>query len=201
MLGLPKSTEVNKQLPKKAIYQKFQMNTAAKEEIDKDISRITIVNEISSSKLNVSEGESVKSFFCILVALKNKEFDDKNIITISKLIPQNMVMILKHENQAKLAIYRNNLFQTEWDDIDTYKLNIEGLNLDKVWENIVVQIGELQVENGNTLDEQIAIDEKKSKIIKNIAKLEKKAKSEKQPRKKYNLFNQIKKLKRELEKI
>ena len=199
MLGLPKSTEVNKQLPKKAIYQKFQMNTASKEKIDKDISRITIVNEVSTSRINISEGESIKSFFCILVTLKNKDFDDKSIITISKLIPQNMVMILKYKDQAKLSIYRNNLFQTEWDDIDTYKLNIEGLNLDKVWENIVVQIGDLQVEDGNTLDEQIAIDEQKSKIISKIAKLEKKAKSEKQPKKKYDLFNQVKELKKELE--
>ena len=31
MLGLPKATEMSKQLPKKAIYAKFQMNTAAKE--------------------------------------------------------------------------------------------------------------------------------------------------------------------------
>ena len=42
MLGLPKSTEMSKQLPKKAVYAKFQMNTAAKEKIDADISRITI---------------------------------------------------------------------------------------------------------------------------------------------------------------
>ena len=41
MLGLPKTTEMSKQLPKKAIYTKFQMNTAAKEKIDADISRIT----------------------------------------------------------------------------------------------------------------------------------------------------------------
>ena len=34
MLGLPKATEMSKQLPKKAIYAKFQMNTAAKEKID-----------------------------------------------------------------------------------------------------------------------------------------------------------------------
>ena len=33
MLGLPKSTEMNKQLPKKAIYAKFQMNTAAKDKV------------------------------------------------------------------------------------------------------------------------------------------------------------------------
>ena len=85
MLGLPKATELNKQLPKNAIYAKFQMNTAEKAKIDADISRITIVNEVSSAKVNIADGEQVKSFFVLLVALKKKDFEDKTIITISKL--------------------------------------------------------------------------------------------------------------------
>lgn len=72
MLGLPKSTEMSKQLPKKAVYAKFQMNTAAKEKIDADISRITIVNEITPAKINIPAGEEVGSFFVLLVALKKK---------------------------------------------------------------------------------------------------------------------------------
>ena len=72
MLGLPKSTEMSKQLPKKAVYAKFQMNTAAKEKIDADISRITIVNEITPAKINIPAGEEVGSFFVLLVALRKK---------------------------------------------------------------------------------------------------------------------------------
>lgn len=68
MLGLPKTTEMSKQLPKKAIYTKFQMNTAAKEKIDADISRITIVNEIAPNKVNIPSGEDVKVFlFCLFL--------------------------------------------------------------------------------------------------------------------------------------
>ena len=78
MLGLPKATEMSKQLPKKAIYAKFQMNTAAKEKIDADISRITIVNEIAPNKVNIPAGDEVKNFFVLLVSLKRKEFDEKN---------------------------------------------------------------------------------------------------------------------------
>lgn len=50
MLGLPKATELNKKLPKTAVYAKFQMNTAEKAKIDADISRITIVNEVLQPK-------------------------------------------------------------------------------------------------------------------------------------------------------
>lgn len=94
MLGLPKSTEMSKQLPKKAVYAKFQMNTAAKEKIDADISRITIVNEITPAKINIPAGEEVRSFFVLLVSLKKKDFDERTIVTLSKLIPQNILFEL-----------------------------------------------------------------------------------------------------------
>lgn len=77
MLGLPKTTEMSKQLPKKAIYTKFQMNTAAKAKIDADISRITIVNEITPNKVNIPAGENVKSFLFCLFHSKRKNMMKK----------------------------------------------------------------------------------------------------------------------------
>lgn len=198
MLGLPKATELNKHLPKNAIYAKFQMNTAQKAKIDADISRITIVNEVSSAKVNIADGELVKSFFVLLIALKKKDFEDKTIITISKLIPQNMLLVLECGDEAKLATYRTKLMQTEWKRKEDLSIELKGLNMDAVWENIIVQIGGITVEQGNTLDEQIAVDEQRMKIQKAIDRLTKQAKNEKQPKKKFELAQQINKLKQEL---
>lgn len=199
MLGLPKTTELNKQLSKKAIYTKFQMNTAAKEKIDADISRITIVNEVSSEKVNIAEGEQVKSLFILLVNLKKKEFDERNIATISKLIPQNILFVLECGNEQKLAVYHTKLMQTEWHSKDTLAVQLKGLNLDTVWENIIVQIGDVQIEQGNTLDEQIAIDDRKQKLLREIARYEKLARNERQPKKKFELVAHVNKLRKELE--
>ena len=198
MLGLPKATELSKQLPKNAIYAKFQMNTAEKAKIDADISRITIVNEVSAEKVHIASGDQVKSFFVLLVALKKKDFDDKTIITISKLIPQNMLLVLECGNEAKLATYHTKLMQTEWKRKEALFVELKGLNLDSAWENIIMQIGGITIDQGNTLDEQIAADEHRQKIEKEIAKLEKQARAEKQPKKKFELVQQIKKLKDEL---
>ena len=85
-----------------------------KGKVDADISKILIVNEVSAAKINIAEGEKVKSFFVLAVILKKKEFDEKTIITISKLIPQNMVLVLEYGTQAKLAVYHTKLMQTEW---------------------------------------------------------------------------------------
>ena len=198
MLGLPKATELNKQLPKNAIYAKFQMNTAERAKIDADISRITIVNEVSPAKINIADGERVKAFFVLLVALKRKDFEDKTIITISKLIPQNMLLILECGSEAKLATYHTKLMQTDWKRKENLSIELKGLNMDTVWENIIVQIGGITIEQENTLDEQIAVDEQRMKIQKEIDRLTKLAKNEKQPKKKFELVQKIRMLQSQL---
>ena len=195
MLGLPKSTELNKPLPKTAIYTKFQMNAADKTKIDADISRIVIVNEVSAAKLNLAPGESVQAFFVLQVTLKHREFSEKTLITLSKLIPQNMVLLLECDGQAKLAIYHTKLLQTPWRDPADLTLAIKGLTMDAVWENVIVQVGNIRLQTGNTLDQQIAIDEQRAKLKKEIARLEKLAWAEKQPKKKFELVQKINKLK------
>ena len=71
--------------------------------------------------------------------------------------------------------------------------------MDTVWKNIIVQIGGITIEQGNTLDEQIAVNEQRMKIQKEIDRLTKAAKIEKQPKKKFELAQKINKLKKELE--
>ena len=199
MLGLPKATELSRQLPKKAIYAKFNMNTAAKNRFDADISRITIVNEISPSTVAIAAGEEVKSFYVLLVALKHKDYDDRIIGQLSRLIEQNMLFVLECGDEAKLAIYHNKVMSTDWSAKENLSVSLKGLNLDAVWQNVIVQIGEIQIEQGKTLDEQIAIDEKRAKLQKEINKLERLARAEKQPKKKFELVTKLRNYQREME--
>ena len=153
---------------------------------------------MSPAKINIAEGEQVKSFFVLQVALKRKDFEDKTIITISKLIPQNMLLILECGSEAKLATYRTKLMQTDWKRKENLSIELKGLNMDTVWENIIVQIGGITIEQENTLDEQIAVDEQRMKIQKEIDRLTKLAKNEKQPKKKFELVQKIRMLQSQL---
>ena len=193
MLGLPKSTELNKLLPKKAIYAKFQMNTAQKERFDGEISRISIVGELSPATTGLAAGTAVRSIFVLLVALKHPDFQANTIAQISKLIDQNMLLILEHEGRRKLAIYHTKLIQTDW--MPDCTVTLKGLDLDAVWENLIVQVGGITIEQGNTLDQQIAADEKRAKLLKEIARLEKLARAEKQPKRKFEIAQKIQMLK------
>ncbi len=197
MLNLPKSTEISKQLPKTAIYQKLLFNTSQKESFDTDISRVYIANEISERTTNIKAGETVKSIFILHIILKRKNYAEKNILKLAKMIPQNIVFVLDFEDEYQIAIFHTKLLKSDW--CYSYLLPLENaLDLDTVFENVVQAIGKIEIVTGNNLEQQILIDDNKAKIQKQIAALEKQARKEKQPRRKFELVQEINKLKEEL---
>jgi len=198
ILGLPQATELNKFLPKKTIYAKFNMKTSQRDRFDADISRIVIANEISQDTTTLAKGDYIKTFFVLLVTLKRVDYDERNIILLSKLISQKILFVLQYEEKARLAVYHTKLMQSDWKVIDKLSIQLEGANLDVVCENIIIQIGGIQIEQGNTLDEQLAIDERRIKLQKQIDSLERQARAEKQPRKKFELVQEMKELKKQV---
>ena len=201
MYGLPQTTEIKKQLPKKAIYAKFNMPTSQREHFDADISRIDI--EVGVSKATVpalAEGEEVKEFYVLGIHLKRKEYDSKNILMLTKLLPHKMVFALHYGEEIQFAIHHTKLITSAWKNINhkSELINLQGLNLDAVWENIVKSIGHIEVEEGNTLTEQIKANEEQAKLLAQIKTLERKMASEKQPRRKREYFEQIKNLRKKL---
>ena len=199
MYGLPHTTEIRKQLPKKAIYAKFDLKPAQREGFDADVSRIDIVAVVSPTTVPaIAAGEDIKEFYVLAVQLKRKDYDEKNIAMLSKLIPQNILFALQYEEKTQLAVYHTKLIKSNWKPTDETTISLTGLNLDTVWENIIKTIGEIQVQEGKTLTEQIQDDEQRAKLKKQIEELERKCRIEKQPRKKRELFEQIKGLKREI---
>lgn len=193
MFGLPEKSVVGKQLPKTAIYAKFAMNTAEKECFDADISRIAISNVIDSR--HIAEGKDVKSIYIFAVQLKRKEYNKKNVLTLAKLIEQNIIFALMFEEEVQFAVYCTRLVTSEWQKADAATLLLEGLNLESVWENFVAKIGGITIGDGNCVAEQIVAYDVHTKMIKQIELLEKKARAEKQPRKKLELFEKLKELK------
>ena len=199
MFGFPSSTEIKKQLPKKAIYAKFDMSASQRERFDADISRIDISAMVSSKTVPaLLEGEEVKEIYLLNIQLKRKEYDAKNIVMLSKLISQKMVFALEYEEEVQFAIYHTKLISAAWTPIEEARLPLSGLNLDSVWDNIVKLIGHIEVQEGNTLTEQIKADEEQAKLLAQIKLLERKMANEKQPRRKREYFEQIKNLKKSL---
>lgn len=197
MLGLPKATETNRQLPKTLVCKQFGLTTQQRDRFDTDISRMAIVNVVSPDVVPaLAAGESVKSFYVLAVSLKRKDYDAKNIAMLAKLIPQHLLFALQYEDKIQLAIFQEKLFTSPWHNtINLPILSLNGLNLDRVWDNIVTTVGSFSIQGENTLKEQIQQDEERAKLQRKIEQLEKRCRQEKQPRRKVELFEELKKLK------
>lgn len=202
MFGLPRSTEIKKPLPKKAIFDRFKPKPDDRKLFDEQINRLVIVAEISPQTLAVAASPDVSAIYLILVSLKTPECDKKNIALLSKLIDQRMLFVLQYEDTVRLAVYRaERVLVSESKPIDEWKLNLRGLDLGGIWENIIAEIGGIDLTEGKSLDETIVANERREKLKKQIAALEKKAMNEKQPRRKWELVEEVKRLKNEMEEL
>lgn len=199
MYGLPQSTEVKHPLPKSQLFKKFELKQSQRDAIDADIARMDFVNLIAPQSLPaIAEGAEVKAVFVVDVELKYPDFNTKTINLLAKLIPQRIIFALRHSDKVQLAVYHTKLFTTQWQSIDTINIAISGLNLDAVWQNIVTSIAEIEVVEGNSLTEQIKIDEQLGKTLRQIAALEKEMRTTSQTRRQRELYSQLKKLKSSL---
>ena len=202
MLKLPEVTQLQKSLPKVQIYRKFELTNAQQTRFDADISGIDIVNEVSSRTIpSIKEGEKVKNFYVLSVTLKTKDYETRNIERIAKLITQNLVFSLQFEEEIQIAVFCEKVFATDWMPESKASIQLTGLNFDEVWENIIKKIEGGEWDNDLTLKENIEIKDKKEKLEKEINRLEKLARKEVQPKKKFELVNQKRKLEEELKKL
>lgn len=193
MFDLPKASEIRKPLHKKLIYERYatELSGNKRDRFDADISRMIITNEISEASVNIKATEDIAAIFVIQIELKGREYDDKNIIMISKLFGQKLLIVLHYENAYQLAIYETRLLKSDWKNEEEISLKLNGLDLGGVWNNFVIQVSGIDVQAGNTLTEQINVEAEKEKLRKQIADLELKARKEVQSKKKFEMVQRV----------
>ena len=199
MFGLPVTTDINKPLYKKTVFEKFNLKTAERDRFDADISRMALVARISPATVPaLAEGMDIKGFYVLQVILKHQEYHVQNILMLQKLIPQKIVFALQYEEQMQLCVFHTRLLQSAWIPTADAIIALQGLTLDEIWEHIVAEIGGLDTQSEQTIEQQIAINEQQEKLLRQIETLEKRCRAEKQTKKKYELHQQILKLKEEI---
>ena len=198
MYGLPAATELNKALPKAAIYRRFDLSAAAKAAFDADVASIVISHELSPQTLPIAAGETVRAIYVLTLRLKRRDFAQKNLQLLSKLIDQSLLFAAQFEDEVCFGIMQDKLYLSQWQAIETAALPMEGLTLDAIWASFVKGIvgGEWSVEL--SLTENLTQISERQRLEQEIARLEKLARAEKQPRKKFDFVARIQNLKNEL---
>ena len=79
------------------------------------------------------------------------------------------------------------MLKSDWKNEEEISLKLNGLDLGSVWDNFVTQVSDINVQAGNTLEEQINVEAEKEKLQKQIVDLELKARKEVQSKKKFEM--------------
>ena len=215
MLGLPKTTEFNKRIPKQKFYDNMDISPALKKVFVEQVRIIYWKNKIAASTTNLAAGNNVTDLEVFEVRLNSPVLDDSLLRQIDKEIPYHILFLLEYQGKYQAWIgYKetaasgnktfkvNGYYQTEWLDEDELPLKIVGLNVDAVYENFVRQIAGDKLKTktvGESLKDSVKRDEQKQSLQKQIATLEAKIRKEKQLNKQMQMNNELKKLKKELE--
>ena len=215
MIGLPKTTEFNKRIPKQKFYENMDISPALKKIFVEQVRIIYWKNKIAASTTNLAAGTDVTELEVFEVRLSSPVLDDSLLRQIDKEIPYHILFLLEYQGKYQAWIgYKeaaasgnkafkvNGYYHTEWLAEDELPLKLEGLNVDAVYENFVRQIAgdKLKTEAaGESLKESVARDEQKQALQKQIATLQAKIRKEKQLNKQMQMNNELKKLKKELE--
>ena len=138
MLGLPQTTEVKKIIPKRALYSKFQMNTAEQKEFDAAIRQMTIVNEISLRTIPaLQKKEQEKAVYVLAVQLKQEGCAERLLQRLCRLIDQRLLLALCYEDKLQLALYFDNrILLNEFMPVAEQKVNLQGTSLNDIWEHL-----------------------------------------------------------------
>lgn len=215
MIGLPKTTEFNKRIPKQKFYENIDISPTFKKILVEQVKIIYWRNKIAESTTNLAVGSRVTEIEVFEVCLNSPVLDDSLLRQIDKEIPYHILFLLEYEGKyqawmgyKEAAAYGNKAFKvneyyhTEWLVEDELPLKLSGLNVDAVYENFVRQIAgdKLKTETaGESLKESVDRSEQKQQLEKKIATLQAKIRKEKQLNKQMQMNIELKKLKKELE--
>ena len=194
MIALPQSTEYGKRIPKQKFYEHLTVTPELKRCFVEQIKTIIWRNKIAAATANIEQGKTVTELEVFEIQLAGQELNPGVMQLIDKQIPYHILFILTHEGKAQAWIgYKeaaqtgNNAFKVtayyhkEWMDVERLTLRMEGYSTDAVYESFIRQIGGEQIaDQDKPIAEAVALSERRKKLQREIAALQKKVDNEKQ---------------------
>ena len=203
MILFPGGSAVGRILPKEEFYKRLKINSDLKGKFVSDIRRITVENSLTENTLHLKPGSDVVEIIVLALDLKKQTVDERILEHIARQNKHNILFLMRFEEQGQLALYFSKLYKTEWQSLEAMQLETKGFTLDEVWHGYVEQIAISEESEPVAKEVPIAYrlrrQEEILKLKNSIEKLEKAARSEKQPKKKFELAMQAQQLTKELD--
>jgi hypothetical protein len=208
-MHFPDKTIVKKRLPKKLLYDNLNINTTLKRKFIDQINAIYWQYKLTAKSLGVAESDTIDEIEVFEIELTTKNFDSSILRLIDRGIPYHTLFILTYEGESQLWIaYKEktssdslsvgNYYHTDFAPSESLNLSADGLTLDDIYAALFYQVSGIQKDFSKPLKDVITEHEQRLKLEREIDRLEKQLKRETQPKKKFELHQQIQKMKGEV---
>jgi len=215
MLNIPDRALVNRRIPKSKLYKQIGVDTNLERKFIDEIENIIWKYKLSKETTNLQPTNKVEEIQVFEILLKEKYISIEILENIDRTIPYPILFLLRYKDEVKLAIaYKernkidenkmvvNTYYQTKW--MKQHELDVDilkGLNLEEVYNNLIRQLIPIENTLEEDLEKLIELNERIESLKKEIKKLEKKMKREKQFNRKVELNIELQRKKKELQQL
>lgn len=209
MIVFPKSTLVGKPVPKTAFYRNLEVNAKMKQRFVDSVESITWTAKLAPYTLSVADGKTVHEIAVFRIELKGEAVPTDVLVFIDRQMPRHTLFLLQHDDDFCLLVnYKEwhddantrfdivKTFQTGWTSADKLSLSLNGQDMDAVYSAIVKQVAGADITSrAKDIHTAVAQTKEQEALRQKIAVLEAKIAKERQPKKKFELHQQLVKLK------
>lgn len=212
LLKYPESCMLGKSIPKTSFYRHLEVSTSMKKRFQDDVESIVWLYKIAPTTLQVQATETMREIEVFLVELKNDSCGTELFQFIDRFMPQYIVFLLHYENQYRFLInYKEwadaertrfaitQSFESGWLTTAQLTLPMQGNELPEIYENFVRYIASDKLSNnGEELKQSVLSYQEQQMLQKRLATLQAQIAKEMQPKRKFELHQQIVELQKKL---
>lgn len=211
LLSYPRSTIVDKVVPKTMFYKFMEVNPRMKVRFVNDVVQICWLYKLSASTLNVTDNDEMREIEIFVATLKQQDCPTDLFTFIDTNMPHHIVFVLKYENNYMLVVnYKEwkdsthtqfritQTFASPWMERERLNLEIEGLSLSRIYDNFVAQVSGIGEHKAGSLAEIVELKKRIAAAEAELQSQEKKMRREPQYDVQVRINSEVKKKRQEL---
>ena len=208
MFELSSKTQVDKRFKMPELYKLIGASKEVKADAA-NINSVTLTNVLNSD--NLLSGSNVKEIYIFEIELSEKTIPILFISALDKAINFHTVFILRNNTEAMLyGAYKEygeknikvgKYYSTEWAAERLIKLPLNVSSLDDIYTAIVDELIPITARKSESTKDFVARYDEILRLQKEISKLQKLVDNEKQPKKRFELNDRLKRIKKELDEL
>ena len=212
---LPKRAFYNRRIPKNKFYEHLEADTKLKNLFIEQVENIIWKYKLAKETINIDPTPEIQEIQVFEIHLKQKALSMEILENIDRAIPYPILYVLLYRDEGKLVIaYKQrsktnedrcvvkSYYESSWQPASEIVVDLHsGLNLNAVYESYLRRLLPVQADKDEALEVTVERHMEIERLKREISRLEKKIRSEKQFNRKVEYNLELQQKRRELSQL